>query len=89
MATISDPRLRHAALMGVLADRIGLRKLAICGLLALGVGVAAYFPLLNAGQPALAIAAAVFTSGIAAKAFWAPYAGFMSSLFPPEMRFSG
>ncbi|MFD9669223.1 MFS transporter [Rhodococcus sp. NPDC059968] len=76
-------------LMGVLADRIGLRKLAMCGLLALGVGVAAYFPLLNAGQPALAIAAAVFTSGIAAKAFWAPYAGFMSSLFPPEMRFSG
>ncbi|MDV3126045.1 MHS family MFS transporter [Mycobacterium sp. 21AC1] len=76
-------------LMGMLADRIGVRKLAIFGLVALGVGVATYFPLLNTGRPALAIAAAVFTNGIAAKAFWAPYAGLLSTLFPAEMRFSG
>lgn len=76
-------------LMGMLADRIGVRKLAICGLVALGIGVAAYFPLLNTGRPGLAIAAAVFTNGIAAKAFWAPYAGLLSSLFPAETRFSG
>lgn len=76
-------------LMGVLADRIGVRKLTIIGLIALAIGVATYFPLLNTGYPALAIVAAVVTNGIAAKAFWAPYAGLMSTLFPAEMRFSG
>lgn len=74
---------------GLIADRIGLRKMTLIGLAGLGIGVAAYFPLLNLGQPAIAIAAAVFTSGIAGKAFWAPYAGFLSTIFPPETRYTG
>jgi len=76
-------------LMGMLADRIGVRKLALFGLVGLAIGVGAYFPLLNTGRPGLAIAAAVFTNGIAAKAVWAPYASLLASLFPPETRFSG
>ena len=74
---------------GWIADRIGLRKMTLIGLVGLGTGVAAYFPLLNLGQPAIATAAAVFTCGIAGKAFWAPYAGFLSTIFPPETRYSG
>jgi len=74
---------------GWIADRIGLRKMTLIGLVGLAIGVAAYFPLLNLGQPAIATAAAVFTCGIAGKAFWAPYAGFLSTIFPPETRYSG
>ncbi|WP_223937049.1 MFS transporter [Arthrobacter sp. StoSoilB5] len=74
---------------GLIADRIGLRKMTLIGLVGLGIGVAAYFPLLNLGQPGIAIGAAVFTCGIAGKAFWAPYAGFLSTIFPPETRYTG
>nr|WP_168584131.1 MFS transporter [Saccharopolyspora sp. ASAGF58] len=75
--------------MGALADRVGARRLSVYGLVGLAIGVAAFFPLLNTGQPTLAILVVALTNGIAGKAFWAPYAGIMSTLFSTEMRYSG
>ncbi|MGI8312652.1 MFS transporter [Saccharopolyspora hattusasensis] len=68
-------------LMGALADRVGARRLSVYGLVGLAIGVAAFFPLLNTGRPTLAILVVALTNGIAGKAFWAPYAGIMSTLF--------
>ncbi|GAA5129724.1 MFS transporter [Pseudonocardia adelaidensis] len=76
-------------LFGALADRVGTRRVLVWGLVGLVVSAFAFFPLLDTGSPALASVAMVLSFSIAGMAIWAPYAGLVSTVFPPETRYTG
>ncbi|MEV5324442.1 MFS transporter [Nonomuraea sp. N2-4H] len=74
---------------GALADRVGGKRMLLCGLAGLGVAELLFFPLLDTGSTALASVAMVLGFSLAGMAIWAPYAGLISSVFPPATRYTG
>ncbi|WP_447913624.1 MFS transporter [Microbacterium phyllosphaerae] len=80
--------LVFTALSGYLADRWGRRTTYIVGWIAQLIGVAALFPLVNTGEPALLfVGLAVLTIGIGFT--YGPQAALYAELFPASIRFSG
>ena len=76
-------------LVGMLADRVGQRRIFMLGGLLLGLYSPLYFALLDSRDAALiALAVTIAIAGVQAL-LYSPEAGLFSAQFPPEVRYSG
>ena len=82
--------LQLPALLGfaALSDRIGRRKVYLCGAVGMGLWVFPAFALVNTGHAAL-VAVALIVGQIMFAAMYGPQAAFFSELFTARLRYSG
>jgi MHS family shikimate/dehydroshikimate transporter-like MFS transporter len=82
--------LQVPALLGfaALSDRIGRRKVYLCGAIGMGLWVFPAFALVNTGQAAL-VAVALIVAQILFAAMYGPQAAFFAELFTARLRYSG
>lgn len=76
-------------LFGHLADKIGPRRVLGFGLVFMFLFAWPFFAMLDSTSTPLVWIALILSYGIGTAAGWSPFAGFMSSLFSPSVRYSG
>jgi MFS family permease len=75
-------------LWGFLSDRLGRRRVYICGAIATGLFAFAYFPMFNTAIPALIILATMLAFFFH-DMMWGPLAALTAEVFTPRLRYSG
>lgn len=82
LATMSVGAIIGAAVMSWVADRVGPRRVALCGF---GIGVIALLSM-SAGPPLVLLYVAVFFAGVGANGTSVILNGFIAIWFPPAVR---
>jgi MFS transporter, MHS family, shikimate and dehydroshikimate transport protein len=78
-----------APFFGAVADRFGVRRTYIFGLVFIGAFAFPFFAMLGAGNTVVAWLALVLAYAVGIMAGWAPFAAFLARLFPARVRYSG
>ncbi|MGW3472349.1 MFS transporter [Saccharopolyspora sp. NPDC000995] len=78
-----------APLFGWLADRFGVRRTYVLGLAFIGVFAFPFFAMLGVRNTVVTWIALVLAYAVGIMAGWAPFAAFLSRLFPARVRYSG
>lgn len=74
---------------GALSDRLGRRRMTICGALLMSLFVFPYFFLLNTGHPLLVLLAIVFSLSGCHACLYGPQAALIAERFPTRFRYTG
>ncbi|WP_246868462.1 pyridoxal-phosphate dependent enzyme [Saccharopolyspora sp. ASAGF58] len=78
-----------APLFGWLADRFGVRRTYVLGLAFIGLFAFPFFAMLGVRNTVVTWIALVLAYAVGIMAGWAPFAAFLSRLFPARVRYSG